>query len=91
MSAPTDLSRLPAGNGARLLGSVVSRGPAPGDAGSSIWTSFRRPATSGPSSGHRVSSRRILRSCATSSTSRGLKVCGGTVFAGLHNGKEALD
>ena len=39
----------------------------------------------------RASCRRTRRSCATSSTPAACTLCGGTVFAGLHRGAEALD
>ena len=41
--------------------------------------------------GRRASCRRTRQQLRDELDQRGLKVCGGTVFAGLHKGKEALD
>ena len=60
-------------------------------AGSSTWTTSRTPATSGPNWARRASCRRTRQQLRDELDQRGLKVCGGTVFAGLHKGKEALD
>ena len=60
-------------------------------AGSSTSTTCRTPDTCGPSWGRRASYRQDPQQLRDELDQRGLKVCGGTVFAGLHKGKEALD
>ena len=86
-----DLSRLRLGTAPDSWGVWFAAGRPPGGLEAVPRRRRRTPATCGPNSDRRASCRRIRPQLRDELDQRGLKVCGGTVFAGLHKGKEALD